>query len=135
MPRLDRRILEELIYERVRVTVDLCKLVAFEADLRSSIRRALEQCASSPDEREGLAERYLCRAWRRVSREVGDELGDAWETRLGDLSAPEARRSSSEEGTSSRSDSPRASPGRANEPVPRRAAKLVRGRPFHASIT
>ena len=46
--RLERKILEELIYERVRVAVDMCRLMEFELDLASSIERALSACAESP---------------------------------------------------------------------------------------
>jgi hypothetical protein len=68
--RLERRILEELIYERVRVSVDLCELMAFELDLSASIERALSGCAESPGERSDLTLDYLQRAWERVSEEV-----------------------------------------------------------------
>ncbi len=71
---LDRRILEELIYERVRVAVDLCELVTFEEDLSTSISRALTRCARSPAERANLTLDYLHRAWDRVTDEV---LGEA----------------------------------------------------------
>jgi hypothetical protein len=67
---LERRILEELIYERVRVTVDLCELMAFELDLSASIERALAACAPSPGERTDLTMDYLRRAWERMSDEV-----------------------------------------------------------------
>jgi len=68
--RLERKILEELIYERVRVSVDLCELMAFELDLSASIERALSTCAESPGERSDLTLDYLQRAWERVSEEV-----------------------------------------------------------------
>lgn len=67
---LERKILEELIYERVRVAVDLCELLDFEEDLAASIERALTQCAKSPDERSQLALKYLNRAWERLGHEV-----------------------------------------------------------------
>jgi hypothetical protein len=68
--RLERRILEELIYERVRVSVDLCELMSFELDLSASIERALVACVESPGERSDLTLDYLQRAWERVSEEV-----------------------------------------------------------------
>jgi hypothetical protein len=85
--RLERRILEELIYERVRVTVDLCELMAFELALSASIERALEACAQSPGERGDLTMDYLRRAWERVSDEV---LGGLLEQELGEGRGPPA---------------------------------------------
>ncbi len=67
---LERKILEELIYERVRVTVDMCALVEFELDLAASIDRALHACAASPTERSDLALDYVQRAWDRLTEEV-----------------------------------------------------------------
>jgi hypothetical protein len=68
--RLAQKILEELVYERVKITVDLCELMAFEEDLAVSIDRALTSCAGSPEERSSLALEYLQRAWERLSDEV-----------------------------------------------------------------
>ncbi len=74
---IDRKILEELIYERVRLAVDLCELVTFEEDLSASIERALEQCAESPRERADMTLRFLERAWERLGKEVMDELAES----------------------------------------------------------
>ena len=71
--RLDRKILEELIYERVRLNVDLCELLEFEADLSESISRALRACAT-PGDRNQLTLDYMQRAWERVTEEVLGEL-------------------------------------------------------------
>jgi hypothetical protein len=78
--RLERKILEELIYERVRVTVDLCELMDFELDLAASIERALSVCAEAPGERADLTLDYLHRAWERMTCEV---LGGLAERELG----------------------------------------------------
>ena len=67
---LDRRILEELVYEHVRVTVDLHELEQFEADVRASLSRALRDSAASPRERPRLLDRCLRLAWARVQREL-----------------------------------------------------------------
>src|SRR5262245_51449717 len=72
--QLDQKILEELVYERVRLSFDMVELAAFEADLMASIDRALASCASSTDERNDLALRYLQKAWERLSQEVESEL-------------------------------------------------------------
>ncbi len=69
---LEKRILEELIYEQVKVSVDLCKLLSFEADLAMSIDRALSKCSASPIQRRLLATRYLRRAWKRVGHDLID---------------------------------------------------------------
>lgn len=71
---LEERILEELIYERVRVSVDMCALIEFEQDLAASIERALRQCGQSAAERSDLAMTFLQRAWQRVGEEVLGEL-------------------------------------------------------------
>ena len=68
--RIERKILEELIYERLRVTVDMCELMTFELDLAASIERALSACAESPGERSDLIFDLLHRAWERVTEEV-----------------------------------------------------------------
>lgn len=73
----DRRILQELIYERVRGSVNLCQLVIFERDLSSSVQRA-------HDHREGvnapeLARQYMDDAWQRLEeewREMRDRFDD-----------------------------------------------------------
>jgi hypothetical protein len=61
-------LLEELIYERVRLNVDLLELVDFERDLAESIERALAACGAEED-RERLASEYLERAWTRLERD------------------------------------------------------------------
>ncbi len=68
--RLERKILEELVYERVRSAVNLCHLTELELDLSASIERALPACADSPGERNDLLLDYLHRAWDRVTDEV-----------------------------------------------------------------
>ena len=77
VPSLDRRILEELIYEKVRLTVDLCELMAFEVDLSASIERALMSVARSPQQRSDLTLEYLQRAWDRLSEQVVGHLAEA----------------------------------------------------------
>jgi hypothetical protein len=72
MSSLDRKILEELIYEQVKVSVDICKLLSFEEDLALSVHRALEAHAGSPEERRLLTLRFLRRAWKRIGREIQD---------------------------------------------------------------
>ncbi len=66
---LEKRILQELIYERVRVSVNLCQLVIFEQDLDKSIERAMAACAMPTRECDKLAGNYIEDAWRRLERE------------------------------------------------------------------
>lgn len=91
---LAAKLLEELIYERVRAHVDLLELGLFEADLDLSIRRVLADLDRStaaenaePDAEEPpsavLATSLIDRAWTRVvseweSRQAGelDDLDD-----------------------------------------------------------
>jgi hypothetical protein len=63
------RLLEELIYERVKLHVDLLDLVDFERDLGESIARALQATGAAPAEVDARARHYLDRAWRRVEAE------------------------------------------------------------------
>jgi hypothetical protein len=88
---LAARLLEELIYERVRAHVDLLELGLFEADLDLSIRRLLADLDRSTDPGNAeldiddppsavLATALIDRAWMRVvaewqSRQTGD-IGD-----------------------------------------------------------
>ena len=67
---LDKKILEELIYERVRVSVNLCQLVLFEQDLDRSIERVMARCGTG--EQNQLTRAYMEKAWQRLERE--------WET-------------------------------------------------------
>ncbi len=84
-------LLEELIYERVRLNVDLLELVDFERELAASIERALAACGARKD-RDRLAKEHLERAWARVEREWRDArevADDPLQCPLcGDLQAP-----------------------------------------------
>lgn len=66
---LDRRILQELIYERVRLSVNLCQLVLFEQDLDKSIQRAMASSSLPPGECDMLARELIEQAWERVEHE------------------------------------------------------------------
>lgn len=73
------RLLEELVYERVRLHVDLLELIDFEKDLSQSITRALRASGVDPDEEDATARRYIEQAWRRVEEEWTRERGSAWD--------------------------------------------------------
>ena len=69
MATWERKLLEELIYERVRLNVDLFELVEFERDLSESIERALASCGDKAEVRERIAREHIERAWKRVETE------------------------------------------------------------------
>ncbi len=64
----EEALLEELIYERVRLSVDLLELVEFERQLSEGIEGALASRGSARERRE-LARGYVERAWERLERE------------------------------------------------------------------
>jgi thioesterase domain-containing protein len=66
--RWERALLEELIYERVRLNVDLLELADFERELAASIEQALAACGARED-RDRLAREHLDRAWTRLERD------------------------------------------------------------------
>ena len=70
--RWERAVLDELVYERVRLNVDLLELVDFERDLAASIERSLAACGASED-RDRLAREHLERAWVRLESEWRQE--------------------------------------------------------------
>lgn len=75
---LDKHILEELIYERVRVAVNLCQLIIFEQDLDKSIQRVMARSEDGETCR-NLAHDYIDKAWHRLQEEWRDmraSLGD-----------------------------------------------------------
>jgi hypothetical protein len=71
MPKRDRRLLEELVYERVRLAIDPGEITCFTSDLARSVCRN-----SGETQREGqlFAARLVRRAWRRVGNDLF-ELG------------------------------------------------------------
>jgi hypothetical protein len=73
--RLAHRVLAELIYERVRVTIDMAELFAFEQDLAASIERALAGCDAAGLGRTELIFDYLTAAWERISDDVMGDIG------------------------------------------------------------
>jgi hypothetical protein len=70
MNNLDQQILEELVYERVKLAVDLYDLLSFEEDLDQSIQRALERVGEQTTVDEHLARKLIDAAWDRLSRDL-----------------------------------------------------------------
>ena len=70
---LHSKLLEELIYERVRLHVDLLELIDFERDLNDSIDRAMKACGVAEPQAGELGRRYLDLAWRRIETEWEQE--------------------------------------------------------------
>jgi hypothetical protein len=90
MSNIEQRILDEMIYDRVRATVNLCQLVILEQELDENIQRAIRGMDSDPDpdtaaavpEPAALAREHVQRAWQRLERE--------WQTLREDLAHAEA---------------------------------------------
>jgi hypothetical protein len=71
-------VLEELVYERVRLHVDLLDLIDFERDLSQSITRALRASGTDPAQEDALARCYIRRAWRRLEEEWTRQAAGEW---------------------------------------------------------
>jgi hypothetical protein len=67
--RLDRKILEELILDRLKRAVDLGALLDVEREVAMSIERALMPEGVDASFLE-MARGYLLRAWRRAGKEL-----------------------------------------------------------------
>ena len=85
---IEQRILDEMIYDRVRATVNLCQLVILEQELDENIQRAIggmgpdiDASAALP-EPAVLAREHVQRAWQRLERE--------WQTLREDLAHAES---------------------------------------------
>jgi hypothetical protein len=75
-PTLDERIVEELVFARLRFAVDFCELLTFQEDLSASVERALSRTSRSESERADVTMRYLLRAWDRLGDEVLGQLSE-----------------------------------------------------------
>jgi len=71
---LSDRLLEELIYQRLRLALDACELVTLRDDLSACIDRALARRRRPDQDRADLTMRYLNRAWDRLGEELLSEL-------------------------------------------------------------
>jgi hypothetical protein len=74
--KLDRKILEEMILQRLKGSVDLFELMALERDVATSIERALMEEGVDDGFLE-MSRQYIVRAWRRAGRELAT-LPQAW---------------------------------------------------------
>jgi hypothetical protein len=65
------RVLQDLVYERVRSRVDLLSLVELERDLADSVEGALEQAQklASASEAARASRGLIDQAWRRLEQE------------------------------------------------------------------
>ena len=63
------RLLEELVYERVKLHVDFLDLIDFEHDLCDSIARVLQASGTEPGQEETVARELVDQAWRRLEQE------------------------------------------------------------------
>jgi hypothetical protein len=82
MSNIEQRILEEMIYDRVRATVNLCQLVIIEQELDENIQRAIQGMGAGRPQPAELAREHLQRAWQRLESE--------WQTLREDLAHAEA---------------------------------------------
>jgi hypothetical protein len=98
MSNIEQRILEEMIYDRVRATVNLCQLVIIEQELDENIQRAVNGMSPGADmdtdtdtgadtdagrpQPAALAREHVQRAWQRLESE--------WQTLREDLAYAEA---------------------------------------------
>lgn len=82
MSNIEQRILEEMIYDRVRATVNLCQLVIIEQELDENIQRATQGMDAGRPQPAALAREHLQRAWQRLESE--------WQTLREDLARAEA---------------------------------------------
>jgi hypothetical protein len=86
MNTMEQRILDEMVYGRVRSSVNLCQLVILEQELEDTIDRAMSPrngaaaaggavaaggAAAAGKTPCALAREYVQRAWERLAREWG----------------------------------------------------------------
>ena len=74
---LTEHLLEELIYQRLRLAVDVCEILTFREDLSTSVERALARRAHHVADRADLTMQHLHRAWDRLGEEILSELAHA----------------------------------------------------------
>lgn len=82
MSNIEQRILDEIVYDRVREAVNVCRLVIIEQELDESIRRAVRSTGADGPRPAELARAHLERAWQRLERE--------WQTLREDLAHAES---------------------------------------------
>ena len=70
------RVLQDLVYERVRYHVDLLALVELQRELSDSVERALETGDAPESDADRVSRGLLDEAWRRLEEEWR-ELRDA----------------------------------------------------------
>jgi hypothetical protein len=63
------KLLQELIYERVMLHIDLVDLIGFERELEEGIKRAMQASGVTADEWAARARQYLDDAWERAEKE------------------------------------------------------------------
>lgn len=63
------RVLQDLVYERVRYHVDLLALVELQRELADSVERALETGDAPESDADRVSRGLLDEAWRRLEEE------------------------------------------------------------------
>ena len=74
---IDEKIIEELVFNRMRLAVDFGELMTFHEDLSASVERALARCMRPMSaEQADLTMRYVRLAWDRLGEEVLSQLAE-----------------------------------------------------------
>src|SRR5688500_7492225 len=75
-PGFEKAVLDELVYEKLRGSFDLCALVGFQVELSASVERVLQarRDGIQVEERSDIVMECFHRAWQRFSEEVLSEL-------------------------------------------------------------
>ena len=79
-PTIARRLLDEIVYQRVLATLEIEGLRERERALREALAAVLAEAADTAEERARLANEAVARAWQRAEDELvperdGDEPG------------------------------------------------------------
>jgi hypothetical protein len=78
----EKAVLDELVYEKLRGSLDLCAVVGFQVELSASVERVLQSRRDGPrkgtevdvEDRSDIVMECFHRAWQRLSEEVLSEL-------------------------------------------------------------
>jgi hypothetical protein len=86
-PDFEKAVLDELVYEKMRGSLDLCALVGFQVELSASVERVLQARKDriQVEDRADIVMECFHRAWQRLSEEVLSELS------AHELMAPESQ--------------------------------------------
>jgi hypothetical protein len=75
-PSVEERVVEELVYGRLKLAIDFCELLTFHEDLAAAVQRAIARSLHPPSERAEMTMRYVRHAWERLGDEVLGQLAE-----------------------------------------------------------